>query len=75
MGLATGLATFSMKSPMGLPTFLDRKVASPKGLAISLVKSGQSDETGHFYDDQVASPVGLATPHNLWSQPCLETFS
>ena len=46
---------------MGLPTFLDRKVASPKGLAISLVKSGQSDWTGHFVDGRVASPFGLAT--------------
>ena len=56
---------------MGLATFLNLKVASPIGLALSkrletglkgqVMGSGQSQRTGHLIINEVASPMGLAT--------------
>ena len=69
MGLATGLAIFSIKKwqvpskkgkSHGACPFYDSEVASPMGLAIFKTQKGKSDGTCHFKNLIMASPMGLA---------------
>ena len=71
MGLATGLAIFSMKmwqvpsekgKSHGTCPFLNKEMASPMGLANFTTKNGKSNGTCPFQNYEMASPMGLATP-------------
>ena len=69
MGLATGLAIFPTKKwqvpskkgkSHGTCPLLNKKMASPMGLANIRTKNGKSHGTCHFPKEKMASPMGLA---------------